>query len=1148
MTITSTKPRQSRTASNRPGVFLRQVIDRLAESDPFRQLIEQLQKQPRSDITGLSGSATAMVIAALIEKQTGPTLIVAQKSEEALDLYEDLSFLLGDELVGHFPARQILPYDFKAPVGEVIGKRISTLAGMTQNRLKAIICPVRGMMEPTIPIEILKQSMISFKTGDEVDIDELSDRLVHLGFRRVPLVEEVGDFARRGGVIDFFTPGSDAPVRVELFGDEIDTIREFEVATQRSTERLDQVQIMPKREIPIIDDNLEKYLGRINEEDADYIRNRYFNDPDLPGLEWLSVMFGMEQGNLTDYLPANAMLILSGSGSLKAESEAIMEEAERLRSRLKERFNQLITPDQYYWSYDSNLERLASLPQVNLLPFKGGREEVINFECQPHPSLSARFDLLEKHLTDYETRGWTYFIAADQAGQMERLKELLADKTDLEHDVPVEVANLKGGFICKPAGIAILTDHEIFSRYHRRVRKRKFKEGVAIADYSSLTKGDYVVHTDYGVARYLGLETIEVDDRHRDCLLLQYDESDRLYVPIEEFNRVAKYSGKEASPKLTCLGGPAWEKLKSKTKKAIADMAEELIKLYAKRKASGGFSFGEDSVWLKQLEASFPFTETPDQAKAILDVKRDMAREEPMDRLVCGDVGYGKTEVAVRAAFKAIDAGKQVAVLVPTTILALQHFNTFKERLAQFPVKVEMLSRFRKRKEQLEIIAELANGKVDLVIGTHRLFSKDVKFKDIGLLIIDEEHRFGVRHKEKLRQIKTAVDTMAMTATPIPRTLQMSMMGVRDMSIIATSPKGRLPIITETIEFDPAIIATVILREIDRGGQVFFVHNRVQSIDAIYLYLKKLLPQVEFGIAHGQMHERSLEGIMIGFLNQQFQVLLCTAIIESGLDIPSANTIIINRADHFGLAQLYQLRGRVGRSERRAYCYLVTPPARLLKPESVQRLRALEAHSDLGSGFALAMRDLEIRGAGTILGAKQSGFIEEIGFDMYNRLLEEAVAELKGQEIIKLPETKIETALELHLPTGYVPDSQQKVDLYRRLADCRNLDEVERIRDEVIDRFGRLPQSGTNLFDAAAVKISAARLQIEKVAFRPDKVHLIFEAGRQLKRSEIESFRKSTDRPLEFSVIGNMSITIGLAGLAREKHMPTIRGLLNQIV
>jgi len=1128
---------------------LDQLIFRWKDLAVFRSLAESLKsaEPAHMTVTGLSGSSGAMLLRALHEELQRPILAVTQRSEEAADLYDDLAFLLGEERVGHYPTRQILPYDFRSPVGEIMGKRISSLAGMLDKTLSVVVCPVRALIEPTIPVDTLKASRVVLKPGIEVDLDELCEKLIQLGFRRVPLVEEVGDFARRGGLVDIFTPDSEAPARIEFFGDEIDTIRQFDVATQRSTDRLSDVTILPKREIPVTQETIERYLDRLPEDDADYIRTRYINDPELPGLEWLACLFGLERGCLLDYFDADGVVFLDGAGNLKAEAEAILDQAAGLRERMSGRLERLPEPEEYYFPVDDITERVRSRATVDRVPFKGGHQEVLIFDCLPHPSFGARLDLLAKQLGEFRATGTDYVIVTDSQSQASRLGELISEKTELEFTPAIEVANLKGGFVCASGKLALLTDHEIFSRYHRRVRRKKFREGVAISDYASLNRGDYVVHTDFGVARYLGLETITVDERNRDCLLLQYAEKDKLYVPIEEFNRVAKYSGKDTAPSLTRLGGPGWEKLKKKTKKAIADMAADLIKLYATRKSAGGTSFGEDTVWLRQLEASFVFDETPDQEKAIVDVKRDMENDKPMDRLVCGDVGYGKTEVAVRAAFKAIEAGKQVAVLVPTTILAQQHHATFTERLGQFPVRIEMLSRFRTRKEQLEVVKDLDEGKVDLVIGTHRLLSKDVKFKDLGLLVIDEEHRFGVRHKETLRKLKASVDTMALTATPIPRTLQMSLMGVRDMSIINTSPKDRLPIITDIVEFDPAVLATAILREIDRGGQVFFLHNRVQTIDAMYRYLKKLLPQVEIGIAHGQMHEKSLEGVMMGFLSKRYDVLLCTAIIESGLDIPSANTIIINRADRFGLAQLYQIRGRVGRSARRAYAYLLTPPTRLLKADAIKRLRALEAHSDLGSGFALAMRDLEIRGAGTILGARQSGFIEEIGFDMYNRLLEEAVAELKGQPIQRLPDTKLESDIELHLSDSYVNDNQQKVDIYRRLADSRSLEEVEKIRDEVTDRFGRMPQSAVNLFDGTAVKIAAALMELEKVTIRSGMVNLFFPKNHKLQRSEVESLRGACDRPMEISLIGHPRITIDLTQLAAVQRLPYLRKVLSGV-
>ncbi len=1131
------------------GGQLDHVLGVWSDYDPVKRVRDTILSgsSRKIPVSGLAGSADALLIASLCRARSQPILVVTRRAELASDIFEDLQFLLGEKCVAHYPSRQILPYDFRAPVGEIMGKRISTLSGLVDQSLSAVVCPVRALMEPTLPRAVLEASQVDLRIGREVDLEELVNRLIRLGFHRASVVEEVGDFARRGGLIDFFTPGADAPVRIEFDGDQIETIREFDVGTQRTLAQIEQVRILPRREVPITQETLEERLVALADADADFIRARYLNDPELPGLEWLSLLLGQERGSFLDYIPPDAVLFFEGEESLHLEAEEVLKEARMLYNRLLPRFSRLPQPHEYYHPPDELFTRLDSFQTIDHRPFRGGDHETVPFNCQPHPSLAARLDLLAHTLTEYRSLGISYLIAADNDSQAERLAELIAQKVDLPHRPHIETANLRGGFVCPDGRFAILTDHEIFSRHHRRTRKKKFKEGVAIADYSSLNKGDHVVHTDFGIARYLGLQTLLVDNRHRDCLWLQYDGSDRLYVPIEEFNRVSKYSGKDSAPELTKLGGPGWEKLKEKTKRAIADMAADLVRLYAERRARPGYAFGDDSVWMKQLEAAFPYDETVDQQKAIDDVKRDMMLERSMDRLVCGDVGYGKTEVALRAAFKALDSGKQVAVLVPTTVLAQQHFATFRERLADYPFAISLLSRFRNRAEQLQTVKEIAAGTTDLVIGTHRLLSADVAFRDLGLLVIDEEHRFGVKHKEQLRQMKATVDTLAMTATPIPRTLQMSLLGARDMSIINTSPKDRLPIHTEIVDFDPEIVTTAILREIDRGGQVFFVHNRVQTIDAMYHYLKKLVPNVEIAIAHGQMHERSLEGIMLAFLARKFDVLLCTSIIESGLDIPTANTIIINRADRFGLAQLYQIRGRVGRSALRAYAYLITPPVRLLGQDAIKRLRALEAHSDLGAGFALAMRDLEIRGAGTILGARQSGYIEEIGFDLYNRLLDEAVAELKGEQVTALPETKLETDIETYLPDDYVNDRQQKVDIYRRLADARNLDEVEKIREEIADRFGRPPLSATCLFDATAVKIAASILEIEKVKIRSGIANLFFSEDRKLTRNEVEAFRRGTPYPMEFSLLGAARIMIDLTHVPEADRLSHLRGVMGKV-
>jgi len=694
--------------------------------------------------------------------------------------------------------------------------------------------------------------------------------------------------------------------------------------------------------------------------------------------------------------------------------------------------------------------------------------------------------------------------------------------------------------------LVVLTDHQIFSRYFWRRRKRRFNEGIALSSYSALSVRDFVVHIDHGIGRYAGLETLEVDRKKRECLKLLYQGDDKLYVPIEEFNRVHKFVGKEGAPSLSKLGGTSWENLKKRTKKAIQDMAQELIQLYAERKAKPGIAFSPDTVWQKELEASFIYEETPDQLASIDAVKKDMEQSIPADRLICGDVGYGKTEVGVRAAFKAVMDGKQVAVLVPTTILAQQHFVTFSERLKSFPVNVQMLSRFKSRKEQKEIVSSLKEGRMDVVVGTHRLIQKDVRFKDLGLLIVDEEQRFGVTHKEKIKKLRRLVDVITLTATPIPRTLQLSLLGARDMSIINTPPKERLPIHTEITKFDKKLIADAILREVDRGGQVYFVHNRVQTIEAMYRFLKDLVPQIRIAVAHGQMEENLLEKVMLDFLNRRYDLLLVTSIIESGIDIPSVNTIIIDRADRFGLAQLYQLRGRVGRSNVRAYAYLLIPKVKLLTQSARKRLKALEQFTQLGSGFHLALRDLEIRGAGNLLGAQQHGFIEEVGFDLYCRLLDEAVRELKGEKIERLPEVKIQFDLDIYIPDSYIPDSQQRVEIYKKLSEAKSVEEVKEVEAETVDRFGNPPQEVEDLLNFTRVKITASHLGIFRLSLKKDILMLEFSPDKKIGKKEIQNLRQKINLPLEFAVDKTLKLYVDLKK-ADEKKALFVKNLLQRL-
>ncbi|SYZ74349.1 Transcription-repair-coupling factor [Candidatus Zixiibacteriota bacterium] len=1122
---------------------------RFSETASFRKLVERLSQENdgRITISGLAGSSAALLVANLIDETSRLILAVTNEVEEANNLFDDLNFLLGEKDVVLFPPRMIPPYEFRTPTAEIIGQRLYALSRLVKGETKILVASLEALMEPTVARKDFERGSLMLKVDQEMEIDRLAEKLIEMGFQRVPLVEEVGDFALRGGLIDFFSPGFEGPIRLEFYGDIIETIREFDVASQRTTGKLEEVTLLPKREVPITFKTLESYLSRLNEKDGDFIRARYLNDPELPGLEWLAIPFGLEYGSLMDYLNKDRIIVIANDvASLEATADEIKKTGERHRERIRERLDGAPPVENYYGNAIRFFSYRDQVPGIKILPF-GNRDSAIDFHCREHPAIGSRLDLLADTIENFRKEQVKFFIATDNAGQASRLGELLSEKIPQAGPIPIEVALLKGGFVSRENRLAILTDHQIFGKYYRRTRRKKFREGVALQSYTSLVNGDFVVHEDFGIARYAGLKTIQIDGKERDCLHLIYAEGGKLYVPIEEFNRVGKYAGKDAAPKLSVLGGTGWDKIKARTKKAIADMAADLIKIYAERKTRPGFGFGPDTTWMKQLEASFIYDETPDQLKAIEVIKTDMQKVTPMDRLICGDVGYGKTEVAVRAAFKAVEAGKQVAVLVPTTILAQQHLNTFSQRLADFPVRVEMLSRFRNRKEQLEIVRKLGEGKVDVVIGTHRLLSKDVKFADLGLLVIDEEQRFGVKHKESLRKLRATVDTIAMTATPIPRTLQMSLMGARDMSLINTSPKDRLPIITEISEFEPEVISEAILREIDRGGQVFFVHNRVQTIESMYRYLKKIVPQVEIAVAHGQMHERSLEGIMLAFLSGRFQVLLSTSIIESGLDIPSVNTIIINRADRFGLAQLYQLRGRVGRSSVRAYAYLLTPPYRLLSEDARKRLRAIEAHADLGSGFALAMKDLEIRGAGNILGAEQSGFIEEVGFDLYTKLLEQAVAELKGETVVSAPDTRLESDIDMSIPDFYININQQKVEIYQKIAGARTLQEIENIRDDVEDRYGHLPEETANLFEAAAVRISAWAQEIEKVRLRGGRVELQFKGGRKFDRKGIEGWRRAVEFPMEFSLGGNPTIKIELGQTPKRQHLAYLRAVLNRI-
>jgi transcription-repair coupling factor (superfamily II helicase) len=1091
-------------------------------------------------ISGLAGSGKALLLAYLKKNLDSPFLVITSKPEEALKIYDDLVSFLGQEKTRLFPAWEILPYEMKIPDPEIIGRRLETLYDLMLKESIVAVATVRSCLEKTmLPLELNKK-IISLKVGESRDIEYLSQQLFDLGFKRFPQVEEVGAYSIRGGIVDVFPHSYSDPIRIEFFGDQIESIRKFAVLDQRSIQKIDSALILPSREVLISDEKLEECLSKLRPKQAENLREKIRFYEEVPGLEWLASLFELPQATILDYLPPDSILFLDEPSLIQNEWDQIQTETERLFSEAEKREEAVPEPKVLFDDKEAFLNQTHQFQVIENLSL-GEKKGSINLGMMEPEGFGGSLDLLRGAIRNYKTQRQKIYVFCDNPGQKDRLSELLDHERE---GVNLEVGLLNSGFSFPEIGLVTLTDHQIFSRYFRRRRKRRFNEGIALSSYSSLSVGDFVVHIDFGIGKYAGLESLLVDQKRRECLKLFYQGGDKLYVPIEEFNRVHRFVGKEGAPTLSKLGGTSWEKLKRRTKKAIQDIAKELIELYAERKAKLGFAFSPDSPWQKELEASFIYEETPDQLSAIDAIKQDMQKEIPADRLICGDVGYGKTEVAIRAAFKCVMDGKQVAVLVPTTILAFQHFTTFTERLREYPVRIEMLSRFKSRKEQKEIVLALKEGRVDVVIGTHRLLSNDIKFKDLGLLIIDEEQRFGVTHKEKLKKLRRLVDVLTLTATPIPRTLQLSLFGARDMSIINTPPKDRLPIHTEIVEFDKELIAEAIVREVDRGGQVYFVHNRVQTIEAMYRFLKNLVPETRIAIAHGQMDERLLEKVMLEFLDHQYDCLLVTSIIESGIDIPTVNTIIINRADKFGLAQLYQLRGRVGRSGTKAYAHLLIPKAKLLSPTARKRLKALEQFTQLGSGFHLALRDLEIRGAGNLLGPQQHGFIEEVGFDLYCRLLDEAVRELKGEKIEKLKEVKMEFDLDIYIPESYIPESQQRVDIYRKLSEASSVEEVDMIKAELSDRFGKPKKEVKDLLEFTCAKITASMKGISRLSLKKDVLMLEFSPDKKMGKKEIENLSQKIKLPFEFKVDQSLKIYVKLEEVALEKKAEFVKNFL----
>ena len=1040
---------------------------------------------------GLPRASRLALLAALHADLNVPILLLTNRADRALGLFDELNFWLGSERIFYFPEPTPLFYEALPWSDSTRRERLSVYSELAKYLIPGgepdpvppvVIAPIRAVMTRSIPRRDFLRATQRLSAGDRRDLQETLQSWADLGYQYSNIVVQSGQFSRRGGILDIWSPSEALPVRVEFFGDEIDTLRQFNPATQRTTSALQKTMIFPAS---------EALPGAAEKRGIPRANLSEFNLPEIY----------QYPSSLMDYLPDKALILLDGEEFITAAVNDIEEES---AARFQALAAQNILPADFPIPYISWSEiedgfarrQVLELGHTNAI---GGTPLAAAFE--PGPRFAGRLKDFQAYLNELERKGQAWTVVSRQAARLRQLwlEGNPAVSPDTAETRFVE-GSLSGGWVLQGEDGEIynlITDSEIFGWARPQVRRRApvISEAPELV-FGDLKPGDWVVHVDHGIGQFVGLLSPTVDGIQREYLTIQYKDNDLLYVPIHQADRLSRYIGAEGGPPaLNRLGSAEWGQTKQRARRAVQEVAAELLELYAKRQISEGHRFGADSDWQRELEASFPYIETPDQLKAIEQVKADMESPRPMDRLLCGDVGYGKTEVALRAAFKAVADGKQVAVLVPTTVLAQQHYDTFRERLATFPVNVEMLSRFRSQKEQTDIIERLAEKQVDIVIGTHRLISADVAFNDLGLVIIDEEQRFGVSHKEHLKRLRNSVDVLTLTATPIPRTLYMALTGVRDISNINSPPEERLPIITHIGPYEPKLVREAVIRELDRGGQVFFVHNRVQSIPAVYNHLQNLVPEASIGIAHGQMDEEQLAGVMHGFTSGQFDILLCTSIIESGLDIPNANTLIIDRADTFGLAQLYQLRGRVGRGAQRAFAYLFRSTRHQPTPEGQERLEVLADNSQLGAGYNIAMRDLEMRGAGDLLGTRQSGYIAALGFQLYTRLLSQAVRSLRAASGLEAePESglpwldassltiNIELPLSSEIPASYIPDQELRLTLYRRIASLRSEEDLTLTEIEFADRFGEPPQGVKDLLFQMKIKILGEKVGLESIS------------------------------------------------------------------
>lgn len=1082
---------------------MKYLIQELENTQKFKEYISDVKnKISPIELSGLADVGKVQIISATSEVVKRPILIITYNEIKAKKMLEDLKYFMKN--IDYFPRREIVAYDYEVESKDIPYERIEVLNKIKENKTDIVITTVEALMQKMISKELLYKYVIQFKIGDTYDLETIKQNLILLGYERNDLVENKGQFSIRGGIVDIGLSEKQG-IRIEFWGDEVDSIRYFNIASQRSTEMVQEVLIKPAHEFIVenIEDVCKKIEQKYNEQsDIEMIRNgsyiskidKYFNE------------FYEEQNTILDYINKNYIIFIDENSKIEARKNNIILDNNNLIKSLieKEKFIPETIKNISGFEYDLKNMQTIYLQESDLYTHQNRYEfryRTINF-------FKSEIDIVIADIKTYINDNKKIIILGGTQNTCKKILNLLNDR-QIPHKYAEKIENVKNGevivtlgsissgFECYDLKLVVINMSEGLEQVAKRKKSSNaFKEAQKVV-YADLKPGDYVVHKSHGIGEFIGINTITADKVTKDYIKIKYKDEDILYVPTSSLDTVRKYIGTgDKEPRLNRLGSKEWENTKNRVKNNLREVAKDLIELYAKRQKMQGFAFSKDNEWQKQFEDEFPYQETDDQLRCIEEAKKDMEQAKPMDRLLCGDVGYGKTEVAIRLAFKAVMDQKQVAYLVPTTVLANQQYEEFKTRMSEFAINVELLNRFRTTKEQENVIKKLKLGEIDIVIGTHRILSKDVEFKDLGLLIIDEEHRFGVQDKEKIKQLKNSVDVLTMTATPIPRTLHMSILGIRDMSVIYEPPQNRRPVQTYVLEYDDEVVKEAITREIERNGQVFYLYNKVEGIEKKANELSKLVPEAKVGFAHGKMTGKELEQIMMDFIQKKINVLVCTTILESGIDIPNANTIIVENADRLGLAQLYQIRGRVGRSDRQAYAYITYKREKLLSEVADKRLKAIKEFTEFGSGFKIAMRDLEIRGAGSLLGEIQHGHMEQVGYDTYCRLLDEVVKEMKGIEVKEEQDIQLDIDVSSYIPDNFIESNSQKIEIYQNIALCRTEEDIQNVIDEIIDRYGHMPEELENLIEIARIKNLCKEANVLKISQRKDKVVFYFDKSK----------------------------------------------------